>query len=257
MRERVRELYRWLRLLFLVAGFFTVTLGCVSCTGNFQDIPETGFIVHRVENKSSRIPFDSYWNADDGKTWDARAEGVGGQKIVMSVAPVDIKHIDVQPSTKEGWEALCSLAEYFRSEVIDSMNKKAADNPHFELVEKRTKKSYTLELAIISITPTNARAGMFVTALSTVRGGMLVKKFIKSGHIAMAGRLRDERGRVVSEFADYEEDHSSWLGIDFKDFEKYSHHRHTIDEWAREIADVYSTAYGHRTFKWMETINPF
>ena len=86
---------------------------------------------------------------------------------------------------------------------------------------------------------------------------MCIRDSIKKGHIAMAGRVRDDRGRVVSEFADYEEDHSSLLGVDTKDFRKYAHHHHTIDEWAREIADVYSTAYGHRTNKHMMTLNPF
>ena len=114
-----------------------------------------------------------------------------------------------------------------------------------------------MQNAIISITPTNARAGIFVTALSGIKGGGLVKRFIKKGHIAMAGRLRDEDGRIVSEFADYEEDHSSLLGVDIKDFKKYAHHQHTIDEWAREITDVYSSTYGHWTQKRMISINPF
>lgn len=43
------------------------------------------------------------------------------------------------------------------------------------MVPPGTKGAYTLELAIISITPTNARAGIFVTALSGIKGGGLVK----------------------------------------------------------------------------------
>ena len=137
------------------------------------------------------------------------------------------------------------------------MEKEVAENPHFEMVPPGTKGAYTLELAIISITPTNARAGIFVTALSGIKGGGLVKRFIKKGHIAMAGRLRDESGRIVSEFADYEEDHSSLLGVDTKDFKKYAHHQRTIDEWAREITDGYSSTYGHWTQKRMICLNPF
>ena len=90
-----------------------------------------------------------------------------------------------------------------------------------------------------------------------IKGGGLVKRFIKKGHIAMAGRLRDEDGRIVSEFADYEEDHSALLGVDTKDFKKYAHHQRTIDEWAREITDVYSSTYGHWTQKRMISFNPF
>ena len=165
--------------------------------------------------------------------------------------------MDVRPDTAEGFDALRSLAEYFQKSVATSMEKEVAENPHFEMVPPGTKGAYTLELAIISITPTNARAGIFVTALSGIKGGGLVKRFIKKGHIAMAGRLRDESGRIVSEFADYEEDHSSLLGVDTKDFKKYAHHQRTIDEWAREITDVYSSTYGHWTQKRMICLNPF
>lgn len=183
--------------------------------------------------------------------------GVNGKKVLMAVVPVDTVHMDVRPDTAEGFDALRSLAEYFQKSVATSMEKEVAENPHFEMVPPGTKGAYTLELAIISITPTNARAGIFVTALSGIKGGGLVKRFIKKGHIAMAGRLRDESGRIVSEFADYEEDHSSLLGVDTKDFKKYAHHQRTIDEWAREITDVYSSTYGHWTQKRMICLNPF
>ena len=180
-----------------------------------------------------------------------------GKKVLMAVVPVDTVHMDVRPDTADGFDALHRLAEYFRKSVTASMEKEVAENPHFEMVPPGTRGAYTLELAIISITPTNAKAGIFVTALSGIKGGGLVKRFIKKGHIAMAGRLRDEDGRIVSEFADYEEDHSALLGVDTKDFKKYAHHQRTIDEWAREITDVYSSTYGHWTQKRMISFNPF
>ena len=248
------------RFLFPASLMALVLLGCmavVSCSNNFKHVPQTGFITHQVKNKDSHIPFDAYWNADDKKIWNDRVNGVDGKKVLMAVVPVDTVHMDVRPDTAEGFDALRSLAEYFQQSVATSMEKEVAENPHFEMVPPGTKGAYTLELAIISITPTNARAGIFVTALSGIKGGGLVKRFIKKGHIAMAGRLRDESGRIVSEFADYEEDHSSLLGVDTKDFKKYAHHQRTIDEWAREITDVYSSTYGHWTQKRMICLNPF
>ena len=242
------------RFLFSASLMALVLLGCmavVSCSNNFKHVPQTGFIAHQVKNKDSHIPFDAYWNADDKKIWNDRVNGVDGKKVMMAVVPVDTEHMDVRPDTAEGFDALRGLAEYFRKSVATRMEKEVAENPHFEMVPPGTRGAYTLELAIISITPTNARAGIFVTALSGIKGGGLVKRFIKKGHIAMAGRLRDESGRIVSEFADYEEDHSSLLGVDTKDFKKYAHHHRTIDEWAREITDVYSSAYGHWTQKRM------
>lgn len=232
-------------------------MASVSCSNNFKHVPQTGFVTHHVENRDSHIPFDAYWNAPDEKVWNDTMNGVDGKKVLMAVVPVNTEHMDVRPDTRAGADALQGLAAYFQKKVMAGMEKKVASNPHFDMVPPGTSNAYTLELAIISITPTNAKAGIFVTALSGVKGGGLAKRFIKKGHIAMAGRLRDENGRLVSEFADYEEDHSSLLGVDFKNFEKYGHHQHTIDEWAREITDVYSTAYGHRTGKRMMTVNPF
>lgn len=246
--------------LFLASAMAFVLLCCmgvVACSNNFKNVPQTGFVTHHVRNTDSHIPFDAYWNAPDEKVWNDRVNGVGGKKVLMAVAPVDTVHMDARPDTEEGFRALHDLADYFQKGVTASLEKEVARNPHFEMVPQGTRGAYTMELAIISITPTNAKAGIFVTALSGVKGGGLVKRFIKKGHIAMAGRLRDENGRIVSEFADYEEDHSSILGVDTKDFKKYAHHKHTLDEWAREITDVYSSTYGHKTQKRMMTLNPF
>lgn len=248
---------RFLFLSSLVALALLGGMSVVACSNNFKQVPRTGFVTHQVKNDGSHIPFDAYWNAPDEQAWNDKVNGVKGKKILIAVAPVDTVHMDVRPDTSAGFDALHDLAEYFRQSVTASMEKEAAKNPHIDMVPPGTKNAYTLELAIISITPTNAGAGIFVTALSGIKGGGLVRRFIKKGHIAMAGRLRDEHGRIVSEFADYEEDHSSLLGVDTKDFKKYAHHQRTIQEWAREITEVYSTAYGYRTQKRMISLNPF
>lgn len=249
--------HRFLFLAFLTAFVLLGGMAVVACSNNFKHVPQTGFVTRHVKNGDSHIPFDSYWNAPDEKAWNDRVNGVDGQKIMLAVLPVNTVHMDVRPDTAEGVEALRRLADYFRKSVTASMEEEVAENPHFEIVPPGTRGAYTLELAIISITPTNASAGIFVTALSGIKGGGLASRFIKKGHIAMAGRLRDENGSIVSEFADYEEDHSSLIGVDTKDFQKYAHHQRTIDEWAREITDVYSTTYGHRTWKRMLSLNPF
>lgn len=249
--------YRFLFPASVMAFLLLCGMAVVACSNNFKKVPQTGFVVHHVKNTSSNVPFDAYWNGPDEKVWNDRVNGVNGGKVLMAVIPVNTVHMDARPDTEEGLQALHNLADYFQKSVTASMAKEVAKNPNFDMAPPGTKGAYTLELAIISITPTNAKAGIFVTALSGVKGGGLAKRFIKKGHIAMAGRLRDENGRVVSEFADYEEDHSSILGVDTKDFKKYAHHKNTLDEWAREITDVYSTTYGHKTKKCMMTLNPF
>lgn len=238
------------------AALAAVILGFISCSGNFDQVPQTGFVTHHVKNTDKKVPFEVYWDNHDAATWNARVKGEGGKNQLVAVAPVDISHMNVQPATAEGKQSLSQLAEHFQKSVRQNFDKTTATNPHFRMVPPGTKDAYTLELAIISITPTNARAGAFVTAMSFVKGGGLVKLFVKKGHIAIAGRLKDQQGRLVSEFAAYEEDHASVLGVDVKNFEKYGHHKHNIDEWSREIADVYSSTYDHKTRKRMITLNP-
>ncbi len=248
-------------IIYTYCALFVLVLlsfGSVSCSNNFNEVPQTGFVTNHVENKSSKIPFDSYWNVgDDEKIWNDRVNGVNGQKLMLAIAPIDTEHMDVRPTTPEGATGLSNLSAYFYTALKDRMEKEVKKNPHFNMVPHGTKGAYTLEVAITSITPTAIGKGILVTGLSFVQGGGLVKRLIKKGHIAMAGRLKDENGRVVSEFADYEDDHDSILGIDVKNFTKYGHHKHTIDEWAREITEVYSTVYGTKTRKSMWTLNPF
>ncbi len=230
----------------------------VSCSNNFDKLPPSSFITHYVDNNSSRIPFDSYWNvSDDEAVWDEQVNGINGKKLRIAIASVDITHMYAQPETTEDQVGLENLAKYFRDVIVKHMSENTAKNPNFQLVPENTKGAYHLEMAITSIVPTPTELAPIRTALVAVEGGSLIKMMFPKGHISMAGRLRDGRGRIVSEFADFEEDHPSILGIDFKDFAKYAHHKHTIDEWAREVAEVYSTAYGAKTSKSMYTINPF
>ncbi len=246
-----------LRLLSVII----LTLMClcaVSCSNNFDKLPPSNFITHYVDNESSQIPFDSYWNvSDDEVVWNEQVEGVNGKKLRIAIAGVDINHMYAQPETAEDKEALVKLAEYFQDAIAAQMKKNTEKNPHFQLVPENTQGAYHLEMAITSIVPTPTALAPLRTALVAVEGGSLIKMMFPKGHISMAGRLRDAKGRIVSEFADYEDDHPSILGVDFKDFAKYSHHKHTIDEWVREVAEVYSTVYGTKTSKSMFTINPF
>ena len=150
------------RFLFLASLMALVLLGgmaVVACSNNFKHVPRTGFMTHQVKNCDYHIPFDAYWNADDKKIWNDKVNGVDGKKVLMAVVPVDTVHMDVRPDTAEGFDALHRLAEYFRKSVTASMEKEVAENPHFEMVPPGTRGAYTLELAIISISPWRGACG--------------------------------------------------------------------------------------------------
>lgn len=244
--------FRFSAAFLLVAG----SLSVISCS-NYSSVPKTGFVAHHAKNTDSTVPFDVYWDNGDSATWNARVNGANGNRQLIALAPVDLNHMDAKPDSIVDCRELMQLASYFQKSVKTHFDQTSARNPHVAMVNPGTKGAYTLELAIISIRPTNTRMGLVVTALSAVKWGGLAKSAVKKGHIAIAARMRDEQGRVISELADYEEDHSSILGVDAKNFEKYGHHKHTLNEWAREMADVYSSPFDHKTRKRMMTISPF
>ncbi len=220
-------------------------------------VPKTPFVTRHVENEDSDIPFEIYWNGIDKKVWNARVKGENGQKMAIYPAPkVNVEYLSPAPKSEEEKRELNEIAAYFHAQVVKRLQKKAKEQSSFIVATKKGKGVYTLELAVLALTPTNTEAGWFLTAMSAVKAGGLVRHLMDKGNIVVAGRLKDERGHVISEFADAEEDKASLLGIDLKDFQKYGYHKKSIDELAREIVEVYSLPVGTYVMKILPILNP-
>ncbi len=243
--------------LYLSIGLGFLSILFTSCSSDFDKIPKTGFIDKCEKNTNSLVPFDALVGYDHPKEWNDRINGVNGKKQYVYLAPVDISHVDADTLKHVNQENLKKLGDYFNERLAFYMNQAAKKNPNFVVLNKKNKQTAVMQVAIISVAPTKTSAGIAKTVLGFVKLGFLVKPALSKGHIVMAGRVTDRNGKMYMEFADYEKDHSSVLGIDAKDYEHYAHHRTNIDQWAKNIADVFSTPYEHKTSRKLVYVTPW
>ncbi|MBP9838339.1 MAG: DUF3313 family protein [Proteobacteria bacterium] len=144
------------------------------------------------------------------------------------------------------------LGKYFLSRIQLEYAKKGLD-----VVDAPTEDSFIWELAIVELDAT----GVAVNAAATVAGifvpgSGLVKRFA-TGSIAIEGIIRDGKtGDILAEFKDREADKETVLSA--RDFQKYSHARYTLDEWAEQFAQLSSTTSDVKVEDSLPvTINPF
>lgn len=146
------------------------------------------------------------------------------------------------------------VAEYMRQRFIQSI-KDYKGHP-FQPIETPTETSFIVELNISDIQPTEpftniigSTVGFFIT------GGGLIKIF-GTGSIAMEGIFRDGATKdILVEFKDREADKSAPFTI--RDFSMYAHIRRTIDEWAKQFAELSATTQDHIVEEaWAVTLNP-
>lgn len=243
-------------LLAVLAPVFLASCG----KDNFDKIPKTGFVQTYKHNTKGRTPFLSYWEHGDVSEWNDRVAGKHGEKQLLYVKDINISHLQTNPDTAEKQKDLNELRGYFKKSLLTHLKKAEKTNPHFALVDKPSEKAYTLEIAITSIAPTNIKANVVGMGLGALQSGsdIITKKLArKHGEISIEGKLWDDKGKLVAEMADYEEDHPSVLGLDFKNFKKYAHHKQNIDIWSKQIAEIFTTSSDNKIKERKFFLNPF
>lgn len=139
-----------------------------------------------------------------------------------------------EESLTERLEDAESIESYFENRL-----KLEFENRGFAVVEAPTNDSFTWEIALVELEPSAAAVNAAATAAGFfVPGTGLIKQFTK-GSVAIEAILRDSDSTVLAEFRDRKTDKAAIFTI--KDFQRYSHTRATIDEWAREFAELSST----------------
>lgn len=128
-----------------------------------------------------------------------------------------------------------ALADYFHNRFRMELEGRG-----FMVVEIPSSDSFTWELAIVELEPSAAAVNVAATAAGFfVPGTGIIKQFTK-GSVAVEAILRDGGdGSVLGEFRDRESDKAALLTV--KDFQRYSHTRTALDEWAIQFAEVSST----------------
>ena len=247
---------------------FAAAVGLVSCQSmHFDKIPQnTGFFQHLQMNPYKDMPVDAYWVSENisGKEWDRRVTGENIQGVRMCVTPVSLNYLVNRPSSTKELEEIMELKHYFDRALLKELRKLSADTGNnFHLVQQGGPGVFTIESAILSVTPTVTDMNTAMEVIGAVAGtagavaNYAMGKDEDKGSICIGTRFRDPSGRVVCEFAKYMPGQSSILGYDLKDFQSYAHQKSSIDDWVELMGESCISKFDEKiSMPWFK-INPF
>jgi hypothetical protein len=241
-----------------------LSCGIISCqqTTPYQHIPRNGFITHFEESDGSRMPFASYWDISDNEDWNERVQGFNNKSQAVYVKPISLQYFQPNESLNAYSPEVIKLRDYYQKTLMAELRRQDVSANTFHLVEAPTADSYTVEIALLSATPTRIMNNVASTAAGfVVRGGsFLVSRSQDKGTLSMGIRFYDPQGRLVAETADFEYGMRSIPGMvlaDSKDFRPYVYHQRIIDEWVKEISTIFTTVHEHRIKRPWYSLNPF
>ncbi len=208
------------------------------------------------------MPFASYWDISDNSDWNERVQGSRNKSQPVYVKPISLSYFSPGPSLKAQSPEVIRLRNYFQDTLTAELKRQDVSANTFHLLDAPAPNAYTVEIALLSATPTrlinNAAA---VAAGVAVRGGsFLVSRRADTGSLSMGIRFYDPSGRLVAETADFEYGMRSIPGmilVDSKDFRPYVYHQRIIDEWVKEISTIFTTVHEHRIKRPWYSLNPF
>jgi hypothetical protein len=192
--------------------------------------PDAGFLDNpELMVKEKQLPFNAIWFKDgfDFKNYDS----------------VVIKDIDTSHLLKLDWwdKAVIAfktkkfspaaeaqyLARYYKEQLAKSFS--SNKDQSFAVLAEPKDSSLIVELALVEVVPTK----VWLNSISYLLIGP-----VSLGSTAMEGRLRDAKtGLVVCEFKDRELGQMDLVSI--ADLQWYSHSKHTIDNWADKIVEIF------------------
>ena len=252
------------QLFALLFSALLMVCGLVSCqqTAPFQQIPRNGFITHFEESDGSRMPFASYWDISDNDDWNERVQGSRNKSQAVFIKPISLAHFEAGDALNAQSPEVLRLRDYFQDTLMAELKRQDASANTFHLLDAPAPGAYTVEIALLSATPTRimnnaaaAAAGAVVTG-----GSFLVAREADKGSMSMGIRFYDPSGRLVAETADFEYGMRSIPGmnlVDSKDFRPYAYHRRIIDEWVKEISTIFTTVHEHKIKRPWYSLNPF
>lgn len=242
------------RLFIIVAASTAFLASCQSLNSKVkpQAVAGTSFLKHRNEMKAEpdRSPFRLNWSNPSPK---ARAAFEKKNEIYIPVVTLDhlrpmSKLLARAEENKESWlEGALKLGELAREEFAEAFRR--SKDSRFKVVEKPSRHSLTLELAIVELNPNSVSGTLVKIAVNSV--ALPSTDLILAGpsrplkgNIAIEGRLSDSRTHEsIFEFADNEESKSPVI-INVRDFARFGQARLAIREWAGQFEQLMRTPEG-------------
>lgn len=249
--------------LFVLVMSAMVSLLFSSCAStDFNRIPRTSFIQHYEEINHPRSPFISAWDCQTDAEWNASVNN----KRHLYISPVTLQHFQTASQTAADRKQIEELRAYFDTRLREEMAKAVKKHPNLILVDKPTAGAWQLDVALLSARPVSVAKNALVTGAAQAVGGgfiwdrVLSTKEESKGYVSMAARVTNGQGKRVTEVADFEYGMGSLTGMvlaDTKDFRPFAYQRRSIDHWAEEFAELFTTTASTSVSRPYFSINPF
>lgn len=252
------------QLFYMLFSVLLMVSGLVSCqqTAPFQLIPRNGFITHFEESDGTRMPFASYWDISDNEDWNERVQGDRNKSQAVYVKPISLAYFEAGSTLNAHSPEVIRLRDYFQEKLMAELKRQDASANSFHLLDAPAPGAYTVEIALLSASPTRILNNAAASAAGfVVRGGsFLVSRREDKGSLSMGIRFYNPSGKLVAETGDFEYGMRSIPGMiiaDSKDFRPYVYHKRIIDEWVKEISSIFTTVHEHRIKRPWYSLNPF
>lgn len=228
-------------LLFLQTAIILGLSGC-----SLLKASPTEFAVFVPKPKAlaeqrDRAPFNGYWVADPEGYYELRNSY--RQVYIEEVDTSYVKKTYLESSGSEETkkariEEAEQLANYFKAKIKLILEDR--EEPLVRFSDFPQPETLKLNLALTQVVPTNPGVNFAGTVAGFfVPGGGLIKYF-GEGSVAMEGFVEDGKDASVEEqYKDREGQKSSPFTL--KDYQRYSHIRAAIDDWAVQLVELLNT----------------
>lgn len=251
---------RSLLCLFLLSAVTLLLNSCIAT--DFDRIPRTDFIKNYEKPEEDRFDFCSFWDITTNEGWDERVDH--SQKLHLG--GVTLQYYQNMPADPKERAKIEELRSYFEQRLRTKFTELAAQDNSLELVDGPGPGVYTVEYALLCAAPARiAKNAALQVPGYLIKGGSIAANLIfgnkeDAGYISFASRLKDDKGTVIAEAADFEYGTESLTGkvlVDTKNFRPYAYQRQSIDHWVDEFGKLFTTRHEVKVKRPKFFLNPF
>lgn len=232
------------RLLLIVALLPLLACAQIKRLTKAKPADPSPFLSHAAEMQPTGVagsPFARVWRNPSVAAWaEAR------NRWTLHVAPVCLDYLRpigrrlsrLEARNADRQAEAAQLAAYTRQEFERAFRE--SPRPRQEVVAAPRPDSLIVELALVELDPNPISGGVTRRAINllAVPGAEILVGTPLKGRIAVEGRLYDPvRKQVLLEFSDAEQNRSALI-LSLHDFNRYSHARKVVREWARQFEAV-------------------
>lgn len=234
-----------MRIIFLLIISILITSCSVFKLLKASETRDYGFLPNPKLFKADfdSTPFHRRWILSDIEKYNkikTDHKEIYIERVNLNILEKEYSKIKDKFNREAKVEEAGQLGQYFYYKLKLAIEATASD---YKVVEKPSKKSVRVALALVELEPTNPYINIAGTTVGFfVPGGGLIKTFAKGG-VAIEGYIDEVNFKLLLEqFKDKESDKSAPFSV--KDFQKYAHIRSAVDDWSMQLAEILTKPVG-------------